>query len=402
MQAADEQGKTGTSRRVGPLLASTGISVTGDGAFLAAAPLLAASLTSSPFEVSAITAAFYAPWLVAGLPAGALVDRWPRRLVMVIADLVRAAVLAALALVISIGHASIALLATAILIVGVAQCFFDSSAQAMIPALVGRDKEALARTNGQYWSLDTVGRSLAGPPIGSATFTLSKTLPFAADAISFVISAVFISRLPLIPVVNGPSQPIVDAIRTGLRYLRDTRELRLLAAAMATYNFAYNVAMAPFVLYATKVLHVADAGYGVLLAAAAVGGMLSGWRAAPLTRHLSYRQVMAAASITQGLVWLAIVLVPNVYITGVFLALLGAASALTSVAVGSARQALTPDDLLGRVVSAFRLFGIGAAALGALVGGLVAGAGGLRAPLWIAAPLLVLASAVTWPWRKRA
>ncbi len=399
MQAVDQQGKESASGRVVPLLASTGISVTGDGAFLAAAPLLAASLTNSPFEVSAVTAAFYAPWLVAGLPAGALVDRWPRRLVMVTADLVRAAVLAALALVIVTGHASIVLLVVAILIVGVAQCFFDSSAQAMIPALVGRDKEALARTNGRYWSLDTVGRSLAGPPIGSATFTLSKMLPFAADAVSFVISAAFVSRLPRIPVASGPSQPIATAIRAGLRHLRDTRELSLLAASMATYNFAYNVAMATFVLYATKILHVVDAGYGVLLAAAAVGGILSGWRAAPLTRNLSHRQVMAGASITQGLVWLAIVLVPNVYTTGVFLALLGAASALTSVAVGSARQALTPDALLGRVVSAFRLFGIGAAALGALVGGLAAGAGGLRAPLWIAAPLLVLSSVITWPWR---
>jgi Na+/melibiose symporter-like transporter len=163
-------------------------------------------------------------------------------------------------------------------------------------------------------------------------------LPFAADAVSFVISAAFVSRLPRIPVASGPSQPIAAAIRAGLRHLRDTRELSPLVASMATYNFAYNVAMATFVLYATKILHVVDAGYGVLLAAAAVGGILSGWRAAPLTRNLSHRQVMAGSSITQGLVWLAIVLVPNVYTTGVFLALLGAASALTSVAVGSARR----------------------------------------------------------------
>src|SRR3954451_14535957 len=85
-----------STRRAAPLLASTAISITGDGAFLAAAPLLAAALTRNPIAVSTVTAAVYVPWLVFGLPAGALVDRWHRRRVMVSADLARAAVLAVL------------------------------------------------------------------------------------------------------------------------------------------------------------------------------------------------------------------------------------------------------------------------------------------------------------------
>ncbi|WP_083976866.1 MFS transporter [Kitasatospora azatica] len=400
MTRVEELRRTRTTGGVGPLLASTGISVTGDGAFLAAAPLLAASLTRNAFEVSTVTAAFYAPWLVAGLPAGALADRWPRRLVMVSADLSRASVLAVLALAVATGHASLPLLLAAILLVGIAQCFFDSSAQAVIPTLVGRDKEALARTNGRYWAIDTVGRSLVGPPLGTATFVLNKFLPFAADAVSFVASALCVSRLPQMSAASEQHQTMTAAIRAGLRHLRETRELRVLAASMATYNFAYNVAFATFVLYATRVLHVAAAGYGLLLATAAVGGMLAGWRAAPLTRNLSYRQVMAIASLAQGLVWLGVTLLPNVYVTGVLLMFLGAASALISVAAGSARSSMTPDHLLGRVVSAFRLFGIGSAALGALTGGATAGAAGLHAPFWISAILLVIAASVTWPWRR--
>jgi len=91
--AAEQRAK---SRRTAPLLASTAISLTGDGAFLAAAPLLAAALTRNPVAVSTVTAAVYVPWLVFGLPAGALVDRWHRRRVMVTADLARAGVLAVL------------------------------------------------------------------------------------------------------------------------------------------------------------------------------------------------------------------------------------------------------------------------------------------------------------------
>jgi len=88
--------RAASSRGVAPLLVSTGVSVAGDGAFAASAPLLAASLTHSPLAISTVTVATYVPWLVIGLPAGALVDRWPKRLVMVTADLVRAGVLAVL------------------------------------------------------------------------------------------------------------------------------------------------------------------------------------------------------------------------------------------------------------------------------------------------------------------
>ncbi|WP_405583336.1 MFS transporter [Streptomyces sp. NBC_01190] len=196
----------------------------------------------------------------------------------------------------------------------------------------------------------------------------------------------------------GSNQPLIAAIRVGLAHLRATPELRMLAAAMATYNFAFNISMATFVLYATSTLHVADAGYGILLAVAAIGGIVTGWRAAPLTRRLTYRQMMAIACALQALAWAGIAAVPNVYATGAFLALIGAASTLTSVAASSARPALTPDHLLGRVTSAFRLFGVGAAGLGALTGGLIASEFTLHVPLWAAAAVLILSAGALRPW----
>jgi MFS family permease len=384
------------ARGVGPLLASTAISVTGDGAFIAAAPLLAASLTRNPVAVSTVTAAFYLPWLLTGLLAGVLVDRWPRRPVLVAADLVRAVILTVLAVLVFVRAVNLLFLVIVVLLVGVAQCFFDSAAQATIPAVVGRDKEALTHTNGRFWALDTVGRSLIGPPLGSTTFALNKTLPFLGDALTFFASAVLVSRLPRIPASDGPREGLLTAVREGLQHLTHTRDLRVLAFSMGAYNFGYNLAIATFVLYAKDVLRVADAGYGVLLAAMAVGGVIAGWRAASLTRRLSYRQVQAAALLVQGLAWAGVALAPNAVVVGLLFTFLGAGSSLASVAVGSARQALTPDKLLGRVVSAFRLFGLGAAGLGALVGGVVADWQGLRAPLLVAAALLILAAVPTW------
>jgi MFS family permease len=398
-EAAEQHAKS--TRRAAPLLASAGISVTGDGAFLAAAPLLAAALTRNPVAVSSVTAAVYVPWLLFGLPAGALVDRWHRRRVMVTADLARAGVLAALVGSMLAGWLTLPMLVGAVVLIGIAQCFFDSAAQAVIPVIIGRDKEALARVNGRYWALDTVGRSLLGPPLGSATFQLARPLPFVADAVSFLASAILVRLLPDTPVPDGPHERVGVAVRSGLRHLFRTRDLRVLAFSMGAYNGAFNIVMAPFVLYATDVLHVPNAAYGVLLAVSALGGVVAGWKAGPLTRRLSFRQTMAVAHLTQAAAWAGIALAGNVWVAAPLLAVLGAGSALSSVAVGSARQALTPDGLLGRVVSAFRLFGLGAAGLGAFVGGMIADAYGLTAPLPVAAVILVAAGLLTWPYRQR-
>src|SRR4051794_11092691 len=138
MSTMTEPSPTAPPRRgLGYLLASTGVSVTGDGILLAAAPLMAAALSRDPLAVASVTAAGYAAWLFLGLPAGALVDRWSRRKVMVIADLSRALILVGFVALVLTDLASIAALATAVFLIGVGSCFFDPAAQAMIPAIVG-------------------------------------------------------------------------------------------------------------------------------------------------------------------------------------------------------------------------------------------------------------------------
>ena len=166
---------------------------------------------------------------------------------------------------------------------------------------------------------------------------------------------------------------------------------------MSAYNGAFSVATGPFVLYATGVLRVPSALYGALLAISAIGGVVAGWRAPALTRQLSYRQTMTVAHLMQAAAWAGIAVTAEIGLAVVLLMILGASSSLSSVAVGSARQAMTPDELLGRIVSTFRLFSLGSAGFGALVGGLVARAFGLVAPLWVAASVLALGGVLTWP-----
>jgi MFS family permease len=392
--------RNGSTQRIVPLLISTGISVTGDGAFLAGAPLLAAAITSNPLAVSSVTAGFYLPWILAGLPSGALVDRLPRRSVMIIADVTRACVLASLVALMFLGLVSVPIIVTAVLCVGVAQCFFDAAVQSIIPMIVGQDKDTLAEVNGRFWSLDTAGRSLLGPPLGSLSFSLGRVMPFLTDAASFLASAALVRRLPYVPAENGPRESIRRAICQGVRHVQGTPDMALLAVSAGAANFACSASMAIFVLYAREALDIPTAAYGLLIAPGAVGGALAGWRASALTRRMSYRQTMAFSCLAQAAAWAGTAITENAWVAASLFTAAGAATSLANVALASARQELTPVNLLGRVTSTYRVVAVGASGLGAIAGGMVADHFGLASVLFLSSSCLFVNGVLTWPYNR--
>lgn len=388
-------------RGLGLLLASTGVAITGQGMVLTAGPLLAASLTRNPLAVSVVTAASYAAWLIIGLPSGALVDRWPLRAVMVITDLLRCVVLAIFAVLTVTGHAAVWSLTITVFLVGVGNCFFDPASQSAIPALVGRNSAALAHANGKLWALDTFGRGLIGPPLGAAAFGFAAALPFGVESAAFLASALFLSGLPRLGRSARPSRsPLSSDVREGVAFVAKHAELRALTLGMAAYNLGYSVSFAPLVLFAQDKLHLSNLGFGALVGTMAVGGVLGGWTGPRAAKRLSARAVYAIVLAAQGLAWLTIVLSHNAIAAGCALFVVGLASTTVSVVGGSARQLLTPDHLLGRMVSVVRLLGVGSAAVGALVGGAVATAAGIGAPFFATFGLLLLV-AVIFAWSAR-
>lgn len=382
-------------RGLGLLLASTGVAITGQGMALTAAPLLAASLTRNPLAVSVVTAASYAAWLIIGLPAGALVDRWPLRAVMVITDFLRCIALGVFAVLTVTGHAAVWSLALTVFLVGVGNCFFDPAAQSAIPAVVGRDPAALAHANGKLWALDTFGRGLIGPPLGAAAFGFAAALPFGVQSAAFLASALFLSGLRHVArPATPPGTRLASEVREGVMFVARHAELRALTLGMAAYNLGYNVAFAPLVLFAQDRLHLSNLGFGALVATMAVGGVLGGWTGTRAAARLSARRVYAIVLAIQGIAWLTVVLSQNAVAAGCALFVVGLASTTVSVVGGSARQLLTPDHLLGRMVSVVRLLGIGSAAIGAIVGGALATAAGLGAPFVATFGMLIVAAAI--------
>ncbi len=372
------------------------ISSTGDGAFVAALPLLAVAITRDPRLVSVVTAAFYLPWMLLSLPAGAIVDRHDRATLMWRSQAVQAAIVAAVTIGIVFHQASIAVLGLAAFGLGCAEVIFSNAAQAVLPALV--PPELLAKANGSQQISLTVGESFIGPPVGSLLFAAAAALPFGLDAASFAGSAALVATLPKTAKTGRDTETkIRTQIREGLRWLTRHRLLRVVAVLLGVYNFANQMGQAILVLLATVTLHVGTRGYGLLLAATAVGSVIGGLVSPKLTARLGMLPSLVLGGAIDAAVFVGIGLAPDAVVAAVLLAGQGFGVALWNVVTVSLRQQIVPARLLGRVNSVYRMLGWGLMPVGALAGGFVAHAAGLRAPYVVAGVLCGLSLLVALP-----
>jgi MFS family permease len=359
------------------------ISSTGDGAFVAALPLLAVTISRDPRLVAVVTAAGYLPWMVLSLPAGALVDRYDRATLMWRAQAVQAVVVAAVAVLVVFRITNIAVLGLAGLLLGCAEVVFSNAAQAMLPALV--PPELLARANGSQQVSLTVGETFLGPPAGSLLFAAAAALPFGLDAASFAGSAALLARLPRSRKDPGQARPAIRAqIAEGLRWLYRHRLLRVVAVLLGIFNFANQMGQAVLVLLATQTLHVGTRGYGLLLAVTAIGSVAGGLVSPAVTRRLGMLPSLIIAGAVDAAVFAGLGLAPDPAVAALMLAGQGFAVTMWNVVTVSLRQQVVPAHLLGRVNSVYRMLGWGLMPVGALAGGFVAHAAGLRAPYLVA------------------
>ncbi|HEY2960216.1 MAG TPA: MFS transporter [Actinomycetota bacterium] len=387
------------------LWSAAAISTLGDGVFLTALPLLAATLSRDPLRVSLVTFAGWLPWLLFGLLSGALVDRWDRRRVMWTVDACRFVVAGALGVAVLAGWASILLLAAIGFLLGTGQTLFDNAAQSLIPTLVSRDTQRLERANSQLYGAQTVSQNFAGPPLGGALFALAASVPFLADAVSFAASSTLIATIrgsfaPQRPVGAGADEPRASLraeIAEGLRWLVGHRLLRVLAVMVGLMNLAVMAGEAILVLFAQEELGLGSVGYGLLLTGFAVGGVLASLIATRLSRRIGGGALLVAVTLVEAAAWAGFGVGSNAWVGGVMLALVGAGSTVFNVVGASLRQAIVPDRLIGRVVSTFRMVGYGAVPIGALLGGVVGRTLGVRAPFLLGAAILAASGLLALP-----
>jgi MFS family permease len=379
----------------GRLWAATSVSSLGDGVTLAAGPLLAATLTRDPVQISGLMVAEQLPWTLLALPSGAVVDRVDRRLLMTMASVVRMIALGGLGLAVATGQATLPLLYLVFLLAGCAGVLYENAAVAIIPETVGR--VGLDRANGRMIATRTLGQSLLGPPLAGWLFAIAAWTPFAADASAFVLVIALCLTLSA-AVGRAPVARMTfrAAIAEGVRWTLGHRLLRTLAITVAVENVLLGAVMSILVLIAQQRLGVGAVGYGLLLSASAVGGVIGGLLAGRLVAALGAGTVLRAGLVLEALCYLALAVTRNVWLAGAIVAVLGLHLVTFSTINATLRQSLAPPDMLGRVHSAYRLLANGGMLTGAALGGVTARYLGLTAPFWLGVLGVGLLAAGTW------
>jgi MFS family permease len=387
-------------RSFGTLLAAGAISNLGDGVTVAAAPLLAASITRDPRAIGAVGVAWSLPWLLFALVSGAVADRADRRWLMVGADLARTLSLAALAVAVAAGRASILVLLVVFFVNASAETVFDTAWQATLPMVVDRDQ--LPRANGWLQTVEFAANGLLGPAAGGVLFAAAAAAPFAVDAVSFAVSALLVASLPgrlraAAGSMGPPSRPTLRAdIAEGVRWLLGHRVLRTICWLLAIENIVEMAGFVMLVLLAQDVLGLDARGYGLLLACLAVGGMAGGVVAAGLHRRLGDQGSVVGSILLMGAAWALLAATALPPVAGAGVALYGLAAVWWNVVTVSFRQAVVPERLQGRVNSAYRLVSWGTLSVGATAGGVVVAQLGLRVLYGGAAAVLVGLAVLAW------
>jgi len=382
------------------LLSATLVDSTGDGVSLAAGPLLVASLTRDPFLVSLALLSQYLPTLLFGVVTGAIADRVDRKTMVITVNLVRAAVLVILVATILTGAVSIAIVLAALFVLGTAENFADSASSTLTPTLVPKADLGIAnaRTQGAFVLLG----QLLMPPVGAFLFVLGPAIPFAANAIAFLIAVSLISR------IRSSTRPDRGEQRTsfrsdmaeGIRWLMGHPPMRTLALTIVTFNITYGAAWGVLVLYASERLHMDAVGFGLISTTIAIGGAIGTFSFGQLERRFSFANIMRVGLTIEALTHLVLAITTVPIVALGILVVFGAHAFVWGTISATVRQRAVPNELLGRVGGVYRVALMGGLVVGTPIGGLLARTYGITAPFWFG--FIGSAALVIVLWREFA
>ncbi|WP_027942446.1 MFS transporter [Amycolatopsis taiwanensis] len=356
-------------RRLEWLLSSSAIGNLADGIGKVAFPLLATTLTHDPVQIGALSATQFAPWLLFGLLAGALVDRVDRRRAMLLANVGRSVVIGLTTIGVWTGSISIWLVYVAAMLLGTAETIAESAGNALIPAVAGQDR--LESANSKFQAAEILGQVFLGGPVGSATFALFAAFPFLLNSAGFVVAAVLLLGL------TGRYRPNEGAAPTklradlvdGLNWLARAPLLRRLVIIGGLTALTGELAQAQLVLYALDDLQLSNATFGLFAFVGGIGG-LAGAALAPRLVTLTGRKPVLIGGIgVCGLAFAGMGLFRQPVVAAVLFGVFAGSVVAVNVVLATARHALVPGELLGRVLGAWRTVVWGAIPVGALLGG---------------------------------
>jgi len=377
------------------LWAASTVNNAGDGVVIAAGPLLVATQTREPFLVSLALLFDYLPMLLFGILGGVIADRADRKRMVIVANACRAVVLAVLVATIVTGTVNIALILVVLFVLGTAETFADSASSTLLPGMVAREDLGLANSRMQGTTLLT--NQLVFPPIGAFLFVIGPEIPFAVNALAFVLSAILISRVVTAPLERPVAETTIrgDMIE-GIRWLIGHPPMRTMVLTILAFNVTFGAAWSVLVLYAGERLGMDEIGFGLLTTAIAVGGIFGIVSYGRLERRFSLADIMRVGLVIETFTHLSLALTTSPAVALVTLVVFGAHGFIWGTTATVIRQRAVPNELMGRVGGVYRVCLVGGIVVGTPIGGLLASTFGLTAPFWFGFVGSALLVVVLW------
>jgi MFS family permease len=374
------------------LWTSQSISEVGSQISLLALPLTAVVvLHASAFEVAALSTIEFLPFILFTLPAGVLVDRLPRRAILIVGDAGRALLLGTIPFVHAFGGLTIWQLYAVGFVVGILTVFFDVAYQSYLPSLVERDRlvEGNSKLQVSSSAAQIVGPGLAGALIG----VLTAPHAIVVDSLTFVASVCFLfairKRERFKRAAAEDERPrMKDEMLEGLRWVFGNSYLRAQAACTGSGNFFSSLIFAILIVYAVRMLHLSAGEIGLVFSLGNAGFLVGALTANRIGRALGVGRTTLLGSLLFGPGMLLIPLAPRAHPLPFLIGaqvLTSFGSVVYNITQVSFRQTITPERLQGRMNSVMRLLVWGTMPLGSLLGGALASTIGLHDAIWVGA-----------------
>jgi MFS family permease len=339
-----------------------------------------------------VAAAGNLPLLVLAVPAGALVDRWDQKRVMIVADCARAAALGSLALAVALDAVTFGHIVAVAFVEGVGFVFFGVAEGSALPKVVA-DRHldaALARISARAHTA-----ALAGQPLGGVLFGLGRAVPFVFDAVSYLMSVVTVSLIRTSfrrdPVLERPH--LRGDMRAGLSWFWRQPFVRTTSLISTTRSFTLS-ALYLVVIVIARERGASAALIGVVFAFVGVGGILGSLAAPWLARRASIRMVIIATAVVGAVLVPLLSILPGRATPGIVFGAMWILNPVWSTVVGAYRLRITPPQLRARVVSIATLVSGGPVPLAFVAAGLLLEAAGTTPTVLVFSGIMVVGAAI--------
>ncbi len=351
------------------LLSGQMVSNMGTEVAMLAFPLLVLALTRSPAQAGFVGTMRVIPYLFLSLPAGALVDRWDRKRVMILCDSGRVFCFASIPIAYAFGHLTMIHLYLVSLIEGILFVFFNLAEVACLPRVVKREQLTEATT--QNVTANSVSY-LVGPALGGVLYGLGRFIPFLTNALSFVVSVVSLLFIK----VKFQGERVAQKrslwfdIKEGLSWLWHEPLIRFIGVLGSAVHLM-GAGIIIIIILLAQHLHASTFIIGLMLATDGIGSIIGAIIGSKISKRFRFQQIIIATMWLWAIIWPLLAFASNIIMLAALLCSLYLVITIFDVTQFSYRLALIPDELQGRVNGVYRMILFGGDTVGLMLVGIL-------------------------------